>query len=194
MVFIDIHSYAYKILRTISRHSCFLLYKFRNAAVRIAPICLPDNMSRSTIKPTKSAQSEQSLRCALSGLTQGFVMRTAKTLINRRMPRLIWFFSGRTCHFVVFFHVTRLISLCLVNSSVHANRRGLIYFLLKGCLALYEPGEWLSFWRVTSKQFWVWALSWENLSSGFATRYDSNRTAQLQRLARVLKFWILANK
>ena len=89
--------------------------------------------------------------------------------------------------FCWFFHVTsRLISLCLVNSSVHANRRGLIYFLLKGCLALYEPGEWLSFWRVTSKQFWFWALSWENLSSGFATRYDSNRTTQLQRLARVL--------
>ena len=35
-----------------------------------------------------------------------------------------------------------------------------------------------------------WASLWENLSSGFSTRYDSNRPAQLQRLARVLKFWI----
>ena len=29
-----------------------------------------------------------------------------------------------------------------------------------------------------------------NLSSGFPTRLDSNRPAQLQRQARVLKFWI----
>ena len=34
------------------------------------------------------------------------------------------------------------------------------------------------------------ASSQENLSSGFATRSDSNRPAQLQRLARDLKFWI----
>ena len=34
----------------------------------------------------------------------------------------------------------------------------------------------------------TWAMSWENLSSGFATSLDSNRPAQLLRLARVLKF------
>ena len=34
----------------------------------------------------------------------------------------------------------------------------------------------------------IWATSRENLSSGFPTREDSNRPAQLQRLARVLKF------
>ena len=34
----------------------------------------------------------------------------------------------------------------------------------------------------------IWALSRENLSLGFATRVDSNRHAQLMRLARVLKF------
>ena len=33
-------------------------------------------------------------------------------------------------------------------------------------------------------------ISRENLSSGFASRYDSNQPAQLQRLARGLKFWI----
>ena len=30
----------------------------------------------------------------------------------------------------------------------------------------------------------LWVLSWENLSSGVSTRYDSNRPAQLHRLAR----------
>ena len=41
--------------------------------------------------------------------------------------------------------------------------------------------------------FWHWyilATSRENLSLGFATRYDSNWPAQLQKLARVLKLWI----
>ena len=49
-----------------------------------------------------SAQSDQSLRCALSGYlkTEAFFMRTAKTLI-----RLGGFFAGRTCHFAGF--VTR---------------------------------------------------------------------------------------
>ena len=32
----------------------------------------------------------------------------------------------------------------------------------------------------------IWALSQENLSLGFATSWDTNRPAQLQRLARVL--------
>ena len=38
--------------------------------------------------------------------------------------------------------------------------------------------------------FLKWASSRENLSSGFATRVDSNQAAQLQRLARGLKFRI----
>ena len=33
-------------------------------------------------------------------------------------------------------------------------------------------------------------MSQENLSSGFATKYDSNWRAQLLKLARGLKFWI----
>ena len=36
----------------------------------------------------------------------------------------------------------------------------------------------------------LWALSWENLSSGFPTRWDSNQAARLQKLARVLNFWM----
>ena len=56
-----------------------------------------------------SAQSDQSLRCALSGYprTQAFFMRTAKTDQTGRKPRLIWVFARRTCHFVGF--VMRLI-------------------------------------------------------------------------------------
>ena len=34
----------------------------------------------------------------------------------------------------------------------------------------------------------ILALPWENLSSGFATRMDSNRPAQSQKLGRGLKF------
>ena len=35
-----------------------------------------------------------------------------------------------------------------------------------------------------------WALSHENLSSGFATRIDSNQPAQLQKQVRVMKLQI----
>ena len=35
-----------------------------------------------------------------------------------------------------------------------------------------------------------WATSWENLSSGFATRLDSNQPAQLQIRDRDLTFWL----
>ena len=41
------------------------------------------------------------------------------------------------------------------------------------------------------KEIWIiGASSRENLSSGFATRVDSNRPAQPQKLGRDLKFWI----
>ena len=33
-----------------------------------------------------------------------------------------------------------------------------------------------------------WASSWQNLSSGFLTKWESNKPAQLQRLARKMKF------
>ena len=51
---------------------------------------------------------------------------------------------------------------------------------------------WTMTWENLSSeicdQVKIWATSRENLSSGFATRSDSNQPAQLQRLARVLKF------
>ena len=39
---------------------------------------------------------------------------------------------------------------------------------------------------LVNQSIYNWASSRENLSSGFATTCDSNRTAQLLRLARVL--------
>ena len=39
-------------------------------------------------------------------------------------------------------------------------------------------------------QWIIWAKSRENLTLGFLTMWDSNRPAQLHRLARSLKFWI----
>ena len=69
------------------------------------------NLSRLTTKPTKwlcaqrrlrsawaSAQSNQSLRCALR--TQAF-MRTAKTDQTGRVPRLIWVIAGRTATLLI---------------------------------------------------------------------------------------------
>ena len=48
---------------------------------------------------------------------------------------------------------------------------------------------WLKYyWKGHKTVKSIWATSRENLSSGFATRWDSNRPAQLMRLARVLKF------
>ena len=38
--------------------------------------------------------------------------------------------------------------------------------------------------------FFIWAPSWENQSSGFATRVDSNRPLQPQKLGRSFKFRI----
>ena len=35
-----------------------------------------------------------------------------------------------------------------------------------------------------------WVSTWENLYSGFSTMQDSNHPAQLQRLARKLKFYV----
>ena len=47
----------------------------------------------------------------------------------------------------------------------------------------------------------IWASLWENLSSGLPTKWDSNQSAQLQKLARKLTFrlqqvyiWYFSNK
>ena len=39
-----------------------------------------------------------------------------------------------------------------------------------------------------SNLYTIWALSWQNLSSGFLKKRDSNQSPQLQRLDRKLKF------
>ena len=51
-----------------------------------------------------SAQSDQSLRCALNRKlrAQAFFMQTGKTDQSGLMPRLIWVFAGCTGHFVHF--------------------------------------------------------------------------------------------
>ena len=36
------------------------------------------------------------------------------------------------------------------------------------------------------KVFTIWAMMQKNLSSGFPTKWDSNQSAQLQRLAKIL--------
>ena len=61
--------------------------------------CVPSEDFRSA---WASAQSDQSLSCALNGQlrTQAFFMRTSKTDQTGRMPRLIWVFAGQTCHIV----------------------------------------------------------------------------------------------
>ena len=48
----------------------------------------------------------------------------------------------------------------------------------------------LSARRASTISYVSWSLSWENLSSGFAIRWDSNRPTQLQKLARGLTFHI----
>ena len=83
------------------------------------------NMSRLVRKPTKwlcaqrrlrsawaSAQSDQSLRCALNAFLHADSEDLGQT---GRMPRLIIVFAGRTCHFVDFL-VTWLIFLSTCSS------------------------------------------------------------------------------
>ena len=55
-------------------------------------------------------------------------------------------------------------------------------------------GSWLTLFSTKTTQvtislvFLYWASPRQNLSSGFPTKWDSNQPAQLQRLARKLKF------
>ena len=64
-----------------------------------------------------SAQSDQSLRCALNGQlkVQGFFMRTVKTLIRRRMPRLIWVFAGGTVIWLVCHEAAHMVCVVWYN-------------------------------------------------------------------------------
>ena len=51
----------------------------------------------------------------------------------------------------------------------------------------------ISFWTSRCIRWNIWALTRQNLSLGFPTKWDSNQPAQLQRLARKLKFCPLAS-
>ena len=42
--------------------------------------------------------------------------------------------------------------------------------------------------------YYKWASAQENLSLGFLTEYDSNQSAQLQRLVSILKFCMKQGK
>ena len=61
-------------------------------------------------KPT-SAQSDQSLRCALSGYPSFLHADSEDCDQTGRMPRLIWVFAGRTDHCVGF--VIRRLNFCI---------------------------------------------------------------------------------
>ena len=52
-----------------------------------------------------------------------------------------------------------------------------------------SKGEIVNF-SVSLLRLSIWALSWENLSSGFLTRSDTNRAVQLLKMARGWKFRI----
>ena len=107
-----------------------------------------------------STQSDQSLRCALNrSKDPSFLHADSKDSDQTgRIPRLIWVFAGRTCHFVGFF-TRRLI---IKNKPILWNQ---IYVI-----SLIEPGHAKTCLR------------------GFSTRYVSNQPAQLQKLARIWNF------
>ena len=120
------------------------------------------------VRPAKTQLSlgirpiwSESLLCALR--TQGFFMRTVRTLIRLDgCPG--WSESSLGAHAIL---------LVLSWGGSYATS--------------------LRFWSKHSKEVnhgLIWVPSRENLSSGFATRYDSNRPAQPHRLATVLRFWI----
>ena len=103
-----------------------------------------------------SAQPDQSLRCAFNGQlrTQGFFMRTLKTLIRLGgCPG--WSESSLGTHAVCWF-----LSYPGSNSKMNLSRAWVVH----------EPHHEKTCLRE------------------FATRKDSNRPAQLQKLDRVLKF------
>ena len=86
-------------------------------------------------------QSDQSLRCALSGWlrTQAFFKQTAKTLI-----RLIWVFAGRTCH-------------CQIGSFSWGGSN-------------YLASEKLERWNFCHMHvtYYIWATPWEHLFMPYA--------------------------
>ena len=57
-------------------------------------------------------------------------------------------------------------------------------------VVFFESLSWLSYAFSPIFFGYIWATSRENLSSGFATSYDSNQPAQLMRLARLARRWL----
>ena len=90
---------------------------------------------------------------------------------TERMPRLIWVFTGPICYFAGF---------------VTMRLKGLVGFIFKDSVPekFYETACSRKPYPI------IRTASQENLSSGFSTKVDTNRPAQLQKLARGLKFWI----
>ena len=98
--------------------------------VRSIKKCLPDtaitiniHLSRLMTKPAKwhvrpaKTQISLGIRPVWSESSlSAFFMRTAKT---GRMPRLIWVFAGRTCHFVGF--VMRQLMFTILLTIVHCH-------------------------------------------------------------------------
>ena len=135
-----------------------------------------------------SAQSDQSLRCPHEE-------SLGPKLPIKRMPSLIRVFA------------VRMKKAWVLSYPLSAQRR---LIRLDGCPGWSESSLGAQslcwFWHVVAHMHaghsvgllslsaasssHIWAQSWENLSSGFATSYDSNRLAQLQRQARVLKLLI----
>ena len=95
-------------------------------------------------------------RDKLSGLTKPrkWHVHPAKTQIildsdqTGWMPRLIWVFAGRTCHFVGF--VMRRLKLRLIRMKL---------------ISMYQNAQ-----HMLLTQFWRWATPWENLSLGFCNQ------------------------
>ena len=147
-----------------------------------------------------SAQSDQSLRCPHEE-TMGpwlFLECTAKTDHTGQMPRIVWVnYLGA--------NVILLVLLCAGSYVIWS----ILHFLdlQQRCCSL-SSWHWNFGFKTdmeTSKDIQMTSkllheshlprTSFEphhekTCLLGFATRYDSNRPAQLQKLARVLKIWI----
>ena len=98
-----------------------------------------------------SAQSDQSLRCAL--WTQAFFMQTAKTDQTGQMPRLIRVFTGRTSYFVGF--VMRRLIYKKMRSYLPKNNWILsIYLVLTELSAEYLITQRQIMWSDILRSWW----------------------------------------
>ena len=62
----------------------------------------PSHDKTNNVACSPSEDSDQSLRCALNGDPSFLHADSEDSDQTGRMPRLIWVFAGRTCHFVGF--------------------------------------------------------------------------------------------